>query len=88
MKRTWEYTDRLSSLETEALECVSELDIRMKSIESSSHEQSTWNEIIHNDLADISARLATVENEIKVAEEGERKATEGQKIGRSLRRQQ
>lgn len=58
-----------------------------RSIESSSYVQSTCNETVRNDLADIFARLAIVETEIKkVAKHGGNKATGGQKPGRSLRR--
>ncbi|CAG8147855.1 unnamed protein product [Penicillium salamii] len=64
-----------------ALECVAE------SIESSSYAQSTCNETVRNDLADIFARLAIVETEMeKVAKQGGNKARGGQKTGRSLRR--
>lgn len=60
-----------------------------RSIESSSYDQSAWNETVRNDLADVIARLAIMETEIKkVAKQAENKATEGQKIGRSLRRRQ
>ncbi|KAI3260291.1 hypothetical protein CBS147308_10294 [Penicillium roqueforti] len=70
-----------------ALECVAELNDRMKSIESSSYVQSTCNETVRNDLADIFARLAIVETEMKkVAKRGNNKATEDQSIRRSLRR--
>ncbi|KAK9847466.1 hypothetical protein MYU51_018705 [Penicillium brevicompactum] len=70
-----------------ALECVVELNNRMKSIESSSSVQSTCNETVRNDLADIFARLAIVETEMKkVAKQGNNKAIEGQQTGRSLRR--
>ncbi|OQE68742.1 hypothetical protein PENNAL_c0147G10666 [Penicillium nalgiovense] len=49
--------------------------------------QSTRNDTVRNDLADIFARLAIVETEMKeVAKRGNNKATEGQKTGRSLRR--
>ncbi|OGE46595.1 hypothetical protein PENARI_c172G06730 [Penicillium arizonense] len=71
-----------------ALKCLTELDNRMRSIERSSHDQATWNETIRNDLADIYGRLAIVESEIqKGTRQGSNKAIEGQKIGRSLRRQ-
>ncbi|CAG8014298.1 unnamed protein product [Penicillium salamii] len=64
-----------------ALECVAE------SIESSSYVQNTCNETVRNDLADILARLAIVETEMKkVAKRGNNKATEDQSIRRSLRR--
>ncbi|KAJ5384706.1 hypothetical protein N7517_002617 [Penicillium concentricum] len=64
-----------------ALECVAE------SIESSSYVQSTCNETVRNDLADIFARLAIVETEMKkVAKRVNNKVTEGQSIRRSLRR--
>ncbi|KAJ5033168.1 hypothetical protein NUH16_003084 [Penicillium rubens] len=70
-----------------ALECVAELNNRMKSIESSSYVQSTCNETVRNDLADIFAPLAIVETGMnKVAKQGNNKATGGQKTGRSLRR--
>ncbi|KAJ5033237.1 hypothetical protein NUH16_003153 [Penicillium rubens] len=69
-----------------ALECVAELNNRMKSIESSLYVQSTCNETVRNDLADIFARLAIVETEMdKVAKQGNNEATGGQKTGRSLR---
>ncbi|OGE46860.1 hypothetical protein PENARI_c097G08980 [Penicillium arizonense] len=72
-----------------ALECLTELDNRMRSIERSSQGQATWNETIRNDLADIFGRLAIVESEIqKGTRQGSNKATEGQKTGRPLRRQQ
>ncbi|KAI2734439.1 hypothetical protein DTO013E5_9992 [Penicillium roqueforti] len=65
---------------------MAELNTRMKSIESSSYVQSTRNETVRNDLADIFARLAIVETEMKkVAKRGNNKATEGQGIRRSLR---
>ncbi|OQE38142.1 hypothetical protein PENNAL_c0785G06521, partial [Penicillium nalgiovense] len=74
---------------TVALECLTELDNRMGSIERSSHDQATWNETIRNDLVDILGRLAIVETEVqKVNRQGTNKSTEGQKTGRSLRRQQ
>ncbi|KAI3093932.1 hypothetical protein CBS147333_10055 [Penicillium roqueforti] len=82
-------TELAADMNTVTLECVAELDIRMKSIESSSYDQSTCNGTVRNDLADIIARLAIMETEIKkVAKQAENKATEGQKIGRSLRRRQ
>ncbi|CRL30236.1 unnamed protein product [Penicillium camemberti] len=60
-----------------------------RSIEGSSHDQVTWNETIRNDLADIFGRLAIVETEIqKVTRQGSKKATEAQKIRRSVRSQQ
>ncbi|OQE40535.1 hypothetical protein PENNAL_c0742G03519, partial [Penicillium nalgiovense] len=74
---------------TVAFECLTELDNRMGSIERSSHDQVTWNETVRNDLADIFGRLAIVETEVqKVIRQGINKTTEGQKTGRSLRRQQ
>ncbi|KZN87886.1 hypothetical protein EN45_064470 [Penicillium chrysogenum] len=74
---------------TVALERLTELDNRMGSIERSSHDQATWNETIRNDLVDILGRLAIVETEVqKVNRQGTNKSTEGQKTGRSLRRQQ
>ncbi|KZN87661.1 hypothetical protein EN45_062220 [Penicillium chrysogenum] len=74
---------------TVALECLTELDNRMGSIERSSHDQATWNETIRNDLVDILGRLAIVETEVlKVTGQGTNKSTECQKTGRSLRRQQ
>ncbi|KAJ5202936.1 hypothetical protein N7449_005015 [Penicillium cf. viridicatum] len=82
-------TELAADMNTVALECVAELETRMKSIESSSYDQSAWNETVRNDLADVIARLAIMETEIKkVAKQAENKATEGQKIGRSLRRRQ
>ncbi|KAJ5033218.1 hypothetical protein NUH16_003134 [Penicillium rubens] len=69
-----------------ALECVAELNTRMKSIESSSYAQRTCNETVRNDLADIFARLVIVETEMKkVAKPGNNKAIEVQSIRRSLR---
>ncbi|CAG8002252.1 unnamed protein product [Penicillium salamii] len=74
---------------TVALECLTELDNRMGSIERSSHDQATWNKTIRNDLVDILGRLAIVETKVqKVNRQGTNKSTEGQKTGRSLRRQQ
>ncbi|KAJ5040805.1 hypothetical protein NUH16_011097 [Penicillium rubens] len=74
---------------TVAIERLTELDNRMRSIERSSHDQATWNETIRNDLVDILGRLAIVETEVqKVNRQGTNKSTEGQKTGRSLRRQQ
>ncbi|CAG8217862.1 unnamed protein product [Penicillium salamii] len=68
---------------TVALECLTE------SIERSSHDQVTWNETVRNDLVDILGRLAIVETEVqKVTGQGTNKSTEGQKTGRSMRRQQ
>ncbi|KAK9846721.1 hypothetical protein MYU51_001359 [Penicillium brevicompactum] len=70
-----------------ALECVAELNTRMKSIESSWYAQSTCNDTVRNDLADIFARLAIVETEMKkVAKQSNSKATGRQSTGRSLRR--
>ncbi|KAJ5051329.1 hypothetical protein NUH16_003468 [Penicillium rubens] len=73
---------------TVALECLTELDNRMGSIERLSYDQVIWNETVRNDLADIFGRLAIVETEVqKVIRQGTNKTTEGQKTGRSLRRQ-
>ncbi|KAI3090633.1 hypothetical protein CBS147333_10329 [Penicillium roqueforti] len=72
---------------SDCLLTTSSLNTRMKSIESSSYVQSTCNETVRNDLADIFARLAIVETEMKkVAKRGNNKATEDQSIRRSLRR--
>ncbi|CAG8224057.1 unnamed protein product [Penicillium nalgiovense] len=61
---------------TVALECLTELDNRMGSIERSSHDQATWNETIRNDLVDILGRLAIVETEFqKVNRQGTNKST-------------
>ena len=60
-----------------------------RSIESSSYDQSTWNQTVRDDLAGIFARLAILETNIgKVLEERPKKVTVDQKSGRSLRRQQ
>ncbi|CAG8937577.1 unnamed protein product, partial [Penicillium nalgiovense] len=74
---------------TVALECLTELHNRMGSIERLSHDQGAWNEAVRNDLVDILGRLAIVETEVqKVTGQGTNKSTEGQKTGRSMRRQQ
>ncbi|KAK4862977.1 hypothetical protein LT330_010688 [Penicillium expansum] len=72
---------------TVALECVAELNSRMKYVEKSSYDQGTRNESMRKELDEIFARLVVVETEIKkVAKQGYNKATECQKTGRSLRR--
>jgi hypothetical protein len=66
---------------------ISSANLLYRSIESSSYVQSTCNETVRNDLADIFARLAIVETEMKkVAKQGNNKATGEPENGRSLRR--
>ncbi|KAJ5483820.1 hypothetical protein N7539_006020 [Penicillium diatomitis] len=58
-----------------ALECVAELDVRMKNVESSMNNQESLNEVVRSDLANILSRLAIMEEKITKADPDERQAS-------------
>ncbi|KAJ5904734.1 uncharacterized protein N7473_001650 [Penicillium subrubescens] len=65
-----------------ALECVAELDVRMKNVESSMNNQESLNEVVRGDLANILSRLAIMEEKISKADPNERQASENRQTER------
>ncbi|KAJ6134754.1 hypothetical protein N7523_001076 [Penicillium sp. IBT 18751x] len=69
-----------------AFQCMAELDTRMKSMQNSLSNQTTWNETIRSDLDEIRSRLAAVEAAIEMTtKEGENTTARGNTTRRTRR---